>query len=84
MSRNDTKPATNGRGGPQSHGPITREDLEAKLRDITGDVTDTVDAARGIGVAIAVGAGVLCIVGAYWLGRRKGRKRKTVLEIRRI
>ena len=83
MSRNDTKPLTNGHGSTQ-RGPITRADLEAKLRDITGDVSDTVDAARGIGVAVAVGAGVLLVVTAYWFGRRKGKKRKTVLEIRRI
>jgi hypothetical protein len=83
MSPSDTKHATNGHGRTHS-GPITRADLEAKLRDITGDVSDTVEAARGIGVALAVGAGVLFVVGAYWLGRRKGRKRKTVLEIRRI
>jgi hypothetical protein len=81
MSRNDTKPATNGHS---SRGPITREDLEAKLRDLTGDVSSTVETARGIGIAVAVGAGVLFVVSAYWLGRRKGRKRRTVLEIRRI
>jgi len=81
MSRNDTKPATNGHA---QRGQITREDLEAKLRDLTGDVSSTVETARGIGVAVAVGAGVLFVVTAYWLGRRKGRKRKTVLEIRRI
>ena len=34
MSRNDTKPLTNGHGNG-SHGPITRADLEAKLRDVT-------------------------------------------------
>ena len=83
MTRSDTKTASNGPGRTQN-GPITRADLEAKIRDITGDVSDTVEAARGIGVAVAVGAGVLFVVGAYWLGRRKGRKRKTVLEIRRI
>jgi len=82
MSRNDTKPLTNGHD--VQRGPITRADLEAKLRDITGDVSDTVEAARGIGVAVAVGAGVLLVVTAYWFGRRKGKKRKTVLEIRRI
>lgn len=81
MTRNDTKPATNGHA---QRAPITREDLEAKLRDLTGDVSSTVETARGIGVAVAVGAGVLFVVTAYWLGRRKGRKRKTVLEIRRI
>ena len=83
MSRNDTKPLSNGHG-VGTRGKITRADLEAKLRDITGDVTEKVDTARGIGVAVAVGVGVVFVVGAYWLGRRKGRKRKTVLEIRRI
>ena len=78
MSRNDT-PTTNGHTRP-----ITRADLEAKLRDITGDVGETVEAARGIGVAVATGVAVVLVVGAYWFGRRKGRKRKTVLEIRRI
>jgi hypothetical protein len=81
MSPTDTKHETNGHG---PHGTITRADLEAKLRDITGDVGETVEAARGIGVAVASGVGVLIVVGAYWFGRRKGRKRKTVLEIRRI
>jgi len=78
MSRNDTH-TTNGHARP-----ITRADLEAKLRDITGDVGETVEAARGLGIAVATGVGVLLVVGAYWFGRRKGRKRKTVLEIRRI
>jgi peptide deformylase len=81
MSRHDTKPATNGHG---QRGPITRDDLEAKIRDLTGDMSETVETARGIGVAVAVGTGVLFVVTAYWLGRRKGRKRKTVLEIRRV
>ena len=86
MSRNDTKPATNGRGGPQSHGPITRDDVIiyngeiASLRRFKDDVPE-VRAGLECGVTFA---GVLFIVGAYWLGRRKGRKRKTVLEIRRI
>ncbi len=81
MSPTDTKSTSNGHG---SSDRITREDLEAKLREITGDVSDTVDSARSIGVAIAAAAGVAVIVAAYWFGRRKGRKRQTVLEIRRI
>ena len=35
-------------------------------------------------IAVAVGAVVLTIVAAYWLGKRKGKKRQMVLEIRRI
>jgi hypothetical protein len=83
MSRSSTKTATNGYGRTPNS-PITRNDIETKLKEITGDVNDTVEAARGIGIAVAVGAGVLFIVSAYWFGKRKGSKRKTVLEIRRI
>ena len=35
-------------------------------------------------IAIAVGVVVLSIAAAYLLGRRKGKRRQTVLEIRRI
>ena len=82
MSGNDTKSVTNGHGG--AAGPITRDDIEAKLRDLTGGASETVETARNIGLAVAVGAGVVFIVTAYWLGRRRGRRRRTVLEIRRI
>ena len=64
--------------------PITRADLESKLREITGGATETVEAARGIGVAVGAAVGVALVVTAYWFGRRRGRRRQTVLEIRRI
>ena len=35
-------------------------------------------------IAIAVGVAVATVVVAYWLGRRRGKKRQMVLEIRRI
>ena len=35
-------------------------------------------------IAIAVGVVVVTIAAAYLLGRRKGKRRQTVLEIRRI
>jgi len=65
-------------------GPITRDDLEAKFREIQGGSQAGADAARGVGrmtgVLVAVGAvGV-----AYLLGRRRGRKRRTVVEVRRV
>ena len=63
---------------------ITRDDIEAKLRDIQGDVSQRADAAKVPAIAIAVGVAVVTIAAAYFLGRRKGRRRQTVLEIRRI
>jgi hypothetical protein len=64
--------------------PITRADIEAKLREIRGEVDTTTESARSY-LLIAGGAGVVVIVGlAYLLGRRKGKKKSTVVEIRRV
>lgn len=63
---------------------VTREDIEAKLRELRGEVDERVEEAKVsaavIGVAVVVGA----VVVAYWLGRRRARKHRTVFEIRRL
>ncbi len=69
---------------PRSEKKITRDDIEAKLREIRGDVNERTEAAKVPAIAIAVGVVVLTVVGAYWFGKRKGKKRQMVLEIRRI
>jgi hypothetical protein len=63
---------------------ITRDDIEAKLRELQGDVSERAEAAKVPAIAIAVGVAVVTIAAAYFLGRRKGKRRQTVLEIRRI
>ena len=64
--------------------PITRDDIEAKLRQIQRGTAAGAEAARGAGLAGGiVGAALLAVV-AYLLGRRRGRKRRTVVEIRRV
>ena len=63
---------------------ITRDDIEAKLGELRGEVDDRTDAAKAPAIAVAVGVVVLTVVAAYWFGKRKGKKRQMVLEIRRI
>jgi hypothetical protein len=63
---------------------ITRDDIESKLRELQGEVGERTEAAKVPALAIAVGVAVLTIAAAYMLGRRKGKRRQTVLEIRRI
>ena len=63
---------------------ITRDDIEAKLQELRGEVDQRAEAAKVPAIAIAVGVAVVTIAAAYLLGRRKGKKRQTVLEIRRI
>ncbi|HSH60566.1 MAG TPA: hypothetical protein VK988_13200 [Acidimicrobiales bacterium] len=65
-------------------GPITRADIESKLREIKDDVETTTGAAKPY-LAAAVTVAAVVVVGlAYVLGRRKGTKTSTVVEVRRV
>jgi len=62
---------------------ITRDDLEAKFRQLTGDVEDRAESAKSTVVAIgAVIAGAV-VLGVFLFGRSRGRKKTTVVEVRR-
>ena len=63
---------------------ITRDDIEAKLQELRGEVDQRAEAAKVPAIAVAIGVAVVTIAAAYLLGRRKGKRRQTVLEIRRI
>jgi hypothetical protein len=63
---------------------ITRDDLEAKFRSVQGEVEE--QRANAMSTIVTVGAvvAVTVIAVAFLLGRRKGQKRTTVVEVRRI
>jgi hypothetical protein len=63
---------------------ITRDDLEAKLREMSGDLDDAVEAARPKLVGGAVAGVLLAVLVAYLWGRRRGRARSAVVEIRKM
>jgi hypothetical protein len=63
---------------------ITRDDIEAKLREVAGDVDTKVDAAKPKLLAGAVAAGIAALLIAYLLGRRGGRHRSAQIETRRL
>jgi hypothetical protein len=63
---------------------ITRDDIESKLRELQGEVGQRTEAAKVPAIAVAVGVVVVALATAYLFGRRKGKRRQTVLEIRRI
>ena len=63
---------------------ITKDDIRAKLDNIKGEVESTGDQAKPYALGVAI-AGVLAVAAmAYVLGRRKGRKKMTVVEVRRV
>jgi hypothetical protein len=73
-------------GSPSGSGPggrITPADLQAKLGEIRGDVDETIEGAKPIATYVAVGLAVTVIVVAFVLGRSRGRRKSTIVEIRR-
>lgn len=65
-------------------GSITRDDLEAKFRELSGEVEETAESAKSY--AIVAGAIVVAaVIGvAFILGKRRGKKKRTIVEIRRV
>jgi len=63
---------------------ITRQDLEDELRATVGSNGGPVVERRSSVVALAVVAAVTVVAVAWFVGRRAGLRRSTVVEVRRI
>lgn len=63
---------------------ITPDDIEAKFREIADDVDMAAEDARSYAVTAGAVVIVVIAVAAFWLGRRRGRKGATVVEVRRV
>jgi hypothetical protein len=62
---------------------ISREDIEAKAREIVAAVDQTTESAKDTAVLAAVV--VAALIGAAWIfGRRRGSRNKTVVEVYRV
>jgi LPXTG-motif cell wall-anchored protein len=71
------RPGTDGRR-------ITREDLQAAYSSVVGEGETTAKAAIPQGVAAIGAAGLVLVTLAFLFGRRRGRSRSAVVEIRRL
>jgi len=65
-------------------GRITRADIEAKLRAIRDDIEPVGEQAKGGLMAAAPIVLAVLVIGAYLLGKRSGKKRRAVIEIKRL
>ena len=63
---------------------ITRDQIEAKFRDMTGGVTEEVEGVRSQALAIGLAVVVVSVTLVYLAGRRRGRRKSTIVEVRRI
>ena len=62
---------------------ITKEDLETKFQSLQDDLQGRAsDKMQSIMTVAAIASAVVVLI-AYMLGRRGGRKRRSVVEIRR-
>ena len=63
---------------------VTKADIEAKLREIKGEVDETGQRAKVPVMAIGAVVMVTVVGVAYFLGRRSAKKKTTVVEVRRV
>lgn len=68
---------TNGR-------PITRADLEAAFQKVVGEGEQAVQSALPAAAVVAGAAALLVVTFAYLAGKHRGRRKSSVVEIRRL
>jgi hypothetical protein len=64
--------------------PITRADVEAKLGQIRDATESGAGTTKNVGLVVGVAVVALVVVGAFLLGSRRGKKRRTIVEVRRV
>jgi hypothetical protein len=69
---------------PRATGPITRDDIESKLREVYDGAHDQVASTRTTLVSVAAVVGALLVLIVFLLGIRGGKKRTTIVEIKRV
>jgi hypothetical protein len=72
---------------PRGTGPdgrITKADIEAKLAEIGGEVDDQVASTKHMIVTAGAVAVALILATTFLLGRRRGKRLTTIVEIRRV
>lgn len=70
--------------GTGPDGRVEMVDIRAKLGEIRGEVDSSTEAARPLLTYAAVAAVVIVVGASFALGRRRGRRRSTWVEIRRL
>ena len=63
---------------------ISRGDIESKLREIRGEVDAVGESSKTIALAAGAAVAVAVVSLAYLMGKRKGKRKTTVVELRRV
>jgi ABC-type dipeptide/oligopeptide/nickel transport system permease component len=62
---------------------ISRDDIEAKARQIVSAIDETKESAKNTAVLAGVAIAVVVVI-AFVMGRRRGRRSKTLVEVYRV
>lgn len=62
---------------------IDRSDIEAKLRELQGEVEVIGEEAKSYALMAAGVIGIAIVAVAFVIGRRRGRRHRTIVEVRR-
>jgi hypothetical protein len=68
----------------KSDEPISKAHIQAKLAELKGGVDSEIANVRGIAIAAGVAVVVVAVLVTFALGRRRGRRLATIVEIRRV
>ena len=69
---------------PATPTKITPADLQSKLQAFQGDVQGKVDDQKTSIATVAGGAGMVLMLLMFLLGKRSGKKKSAIVEIRRV
>lgn len=64
--------------------PITAADLRSKLQGFQGEVQGKVDDKKMTIAGVAAGGALVLIILFFLLGKRSGKKKSAIIEIRRV
>jgi len=62
---------------------VSRDDIERKAQELVGAVDQTAESVKNGAIVIAIAAGVV-VAAAFIMGRRRGSRNKTVVEVYKV
>ncbi|WP_420443772.1 hypothetical protein [Candidatus Poriferisodalis sp.] len=63
---------------------ITSQDISDRVRQLIGGAGDAAEQVSSAAVAVAAAIGTGLVLAAFLFGRRRGRRRSTIVEVVRV
>jgi hypothetical protein len=63
---------------------ITRDQIEAQFRELTGEAAVEAEETKTQAITVGLAIGVALIAVVFIIGRRSGRRKSAIVEVRRV